>query len=1287
MKTRFLNVVIVMAGLIAGLGMLSQRDSELVAGDKDRPSSQSGSLRVAPKEPAKAVKTFEVLDGFQMQLVAHEPNVTEPIVISYDENGLLYVAEYLKFPSYDVKGKRATGRIRLLRDRDGDGKYEESHVFADGLEWPTGICPWKGGVFVIAAPDLWYLKDTNGDDVADVKKKIYTGFGFNNEEGTANNLVWGLDHWIYGAGSNSGGEIRPADKPAARAVSLRGLDFRFHPATEKFEAISGSEQFGNTFDDWNNRFICQNSKPAVHVVLPARYLQRNPYLPVPAVRRNIWQGERVFRASPPEPWRLARSKLRLAQPRKWAATYVSHDVFTACTGVTIYRGAAYPKKYHGNLFVGDVQGNLVHRRVMQPNGVSFDSRRADQNTEMVRSKDNWFRPANMTNAPDGTLHIVDMYREVIETPDSLPDEILSRIDLLSGSKRGRIYRLAPPGFKVPPQPQLGSVSTEELVSELENRNGWWRDTVGRLIYERQDLTAVQPLRALLRTSKFALARLHAMYALHGLGSLRDDDLVRLLSDSSPGVREHAVRLAESRLPKSSDLLIQRVLALADDADMRVRFQVAFSLGNMNDPRAAQALSKIARRDAKDIWMRTAVLSSSLNQAAGMLEQLLAEDDFASSSAGQQFLRQLALVVGGRKRKSEIENVLKLIETSPVAKKPAVRRSLILGLGDGLRRSRSGLSLYVKNSPSAAALLAGLIQTAKQTLANSSSSARQREQAIEMLAHGSFRNVRGSLVSMLDTKQAPAVQLAAVHTLAGFGAAEVPIALIDAWRSLSPTVRHEVVESLLSRSEWINALIDAVEANKISPGDIDPVRKALLVKHNDPKIRTHAAKLFSTDALSPRKSVVDAYRPALTLAGSVESGKQVFEKNCMTCHKVAGRGKDVGPNLAVIQNRTREGLMIQILDPNREVLANYTQYVVVLDDGRVVSGLIASESPSSITLRGSAETDTELTFSISTAPRQGTLGTIGNSQGQTATVVYTPNLGFRGTDTFEVVATDGIGESQRTTITVEVMKRFIPWLELNNNLGDIEDSLIGINIWSQVTDTVIITTSRATLENRLLYPELVAGSPANVRIIGGIKTSDYIPGAVPAIVDEYDFADRDAWTLIAQHARQIVEVTGTNIIVLENETAAHLYHAGHATIDYDKLKESLLPLADTGIEFWWYLPQVNYDTPGFPDRLLETTAFVTAIIDVLPGTKFNTLYTSFRGWKGHGLIEPYRIAMMGLVGLENMNEMLYVTQDGYLGDRYYYNTAQATEQIREVLPTENVNIVYTGASNWVTVAEE
>ncbi len=921
--------------------------SNQAATAEERPPATS--LRVPPREPDEALKSFEVLDGFQMQLVAHEPDVLEPIVIAYDENGLMYAAEYLKFPKRAIEGKRASGRIRLLRDHDGDGKYEQSHVFADGLEWPTGICPWKGGVFVIAAPDVWFLKDTDGDGKADVRKKVYTGFGFNNEEGAANNLIWRLDHWIYGAGSNSGGEIRLADQPNARAVSLRGRDFRFHPVTGKFEAISGSEQFGNTFDDWNNRFICQNSKPAVHVVLPARYLARNPYLPVPAVRQNIWKGDRVYRASPPEPWRLARTKIRLAQPRKWAATYVAHDVFTACTGVTIYRGAAYPKKYRGNLFVGDVQSNLIHRRLMQPSGVSFDSLRADEDTEMVRSKDNWFRPANMINAPDGTLHIVDMYREVIETPDSLPAEILAKVDLLNGNNRGRIYRLAPPGFKVPRPPRLGSASTEELVRELENQNGWWRDTAGRLLYERQDRRAIQPLRTLLRETKSELAQLHALYALEGLGALHAEDLAQALAAPSAGVREHAVRLAESHLQKS-DLLLEQVVALANDRNPRVRFQVGFSLGATDDRRAAEALANIARRDAGDVWMRTAVLSSSLKLAAGMLESLLADGKFAATSGGQQFLRQLALVVGGRNRQPEVVSVLKFVETSAGAKSVNVRRTIILGLGEGLRRSRSSLRRYVSESPAAAELLSGLIGNAKKTLANPSSAAKQREQAIEMLAHGRFDDVREMLVAMLDSRQAPTVQLASVQALGSFDVVDVPVALIDAWQGLSPAVRGEVIETLLGRRKWTGALLDAIEGERISPAYIAPVRKMRLVNHGDTKLRARAAKLFGTAAPSPRKNVVDSYRSALALSGDGERGAKLFEQNCMTCHKVAGRGHDVGPNLATVQNRTPEALMIQILDPNREVLANYTQYVVVLDTGRIVSGLIASESPTSITLR-------------------------------------------------------------------------------------------------------------------------------------------------------------------------------------------------------------------------------------------------------------------------------------------------------------------------------------------------
>ncbi len=915
--------------------------------DATKPKNKDD-YRIPGRSPEEALKSFVVPEGFEMQLVAQEPQVMDPIVISYDENGWMYVAEYLKFPNHPLEGKSESGRIRLLKDADNDGKYEKSFVFADGIAWPTGICPWDGGIYVVAAPDLWYLKDTDGDGQADIKKKIFTGFGFNNEEGTANNLIWGLDNWIYGAGSNSGGTVRPADDPDARGISMRGRDFRFHPVTGKFETLSGSEQFGNTFDDWGNRFICSNSKPVVHLVLPSRYLARNPYLPVPAVKKNIWvSGDSIYRISPPEAWRVARSKYRLSKKPDMAKTYVADDVFSACSGSTIYRGSVYPKQYQGNMLMGEVQGNLVSRFLMRPNGVTFDAVRVDINKELVASRDNWFRPVNLCNAPDGTMHIVDMSREVIETPTSMTEEIIASIDLLSGHDRGRIFRLAPKGFRAPAQPDLRNSTTLELVQTLENRNGWWRDTASRLLFQRQDKQAVGPLKKLLRESNYDLAQLHAMYALQGLGRLSDDDLLFALSSNSDGLKEHAVKLSETRLQKNSKL-IDAIVSLANSPNAKVRFQVAFSLGETDAPSAAEALASIAKRDAGDIWMRTAVLSSSLQLAAGMLDSLLADSEFAKTSAGKLILRQLALIVGGRNKKAEVVQLLKSLESS---KDSSMQRMILLGLGDGLRRSRASLSQYADQSAAAARLVNAMIANAEKILSNESAKAKQKEQAIEVLAHGKFENVSDILIEMLDSRQAPSVQLAASRTLADFKNPEVSSILLDAWQGLSPSVRGEVIETLLGRgNEGISALLEAIENKEIAAGFISPVHKERLMKHRNPQIKSRARKLFSSNVPSSRKKVLDEYRSALSLKGDAARGKKIFEQNCMTCHKLGSSGHDVGPNLATIQNATPETLLIQIIDPNREVLANYTQYIVVLDSGRVVTGIITSESPTSITLK-------------------------------------------------------------------------------------------------------------------------------------------------------------------------------------------------------------------------------------------------------------------------------------------------------------------------------------------------
>src|SRR5688572_18774562 len=270
-----------------------------------------------PPTPARdAAKTFRVLDGFRMDLLAAEPLVSSPVAMTYDENGRAYVCEMRDYPYTDKAHHQrnqenptdaAIGTVRLLEDTDGDGVFDRSTVFADALSWPTGVACWKGGVFVAATPDIWYLKDTDGDGKADIRRKVFTGFRKLNVQSVMNNLVWGLDNQIHGAGSSNGGQIRHAEKPGEKPFPMSRNDFRFDPVTEQFEPLSGGARFGGTFDDWGNRFLCDIRNPAQHVVLPQRYLARNPYLATRSVLHDMAEtGDQlpVYRISQPELWRV-----------------------------------------------------------------------------------------------------------------------------------------------------------------------------------------------------------------------------------------------------------------------------------------------------------------------------------------------------------------------------------------------------------------------------------------------------------------------------------------------------------------------------------------------------------------------------------------------------------------------------------------------------------------------------------------------------------------------------------------------------------------------------------------------------------------------------------------------------------------------------------------------------------------------------------------------------------------------------------------------------------------------
>ncbi len=908
--------------------------------------------RIPPHEPEDALDTFTVLDGLRIEQVASEPLLNTPVAVDYDENGRLYVAE---MRDYSEQDKERLGQVRLLEDSDGDGRYDRGTVFAKDLSWPTAIACWDGGVFVGAAPDVYYLKDTDGDGVADQQKTVFTGFSRKNVQGLLNSFRWTLDNRIHCATSTSGGVVRRADVPDFEPLSLGGRDFSFDPRTLDIRAESGGAQHGMSFDDWGRKFACSNSDHIQMVMFEDRYLARNPDATAARARVSIAadgpQAE-VFRTSPIEPWRIVRTRLRVTG----AATGPiegggrAGGYFTGATGTTIYRGNALPDEFVGQSFTGDVGSNIVHRKVLKPDGVGLVADRADAKKEFVASTDNWFRPAQFANAPDGALHIVDVYREVIEHPDSLPPQIKQHLDLTSGRDRGRIYRVVPDDFEQPRPPRLGEATTEQLVALLEHANGWHRDTAARLLYQRQDPAAVGPLKVLAAGSRSPKGRLHAMYALAGMQALSADVLLPRTADEHPRVREHAVRLSE-RLASESSELRARLCAMTDDADIRVRYQLAFSLGELDDPARNAALAEIAKRDPSDRWIRLAVFSSLATDAGEVFSALAADAKWRGGDDARALLGELARYIGRRNRREEITHLVEALEALPAAQID-VAATIVRGLADGLSQGSGTLRdrLAALDSDKARQVLDDMLATAKVRAADDGAQSAARVDAIRLLALGEFAESGPILTPLISNQQPHEVQSAALGTLGKFADPSIATTLIEAWPSLSPRIKSEATEAIFSRPKWLLMLLDAAESGDVSLADLDRARLEALEKHPNEDVRKRATPLLGKIELGRRQDVVAAYRDVLEAEGDPSRGRKVFQKTCAACHRVEGVGHEIGPSLASFRNRGADALLVNILDPNREVNPQYINYVLVTGDGRSITGIVAAETANSVTLR-------------------------------------------------------------------------------------------------------------------------------------------------------------------------------------------------------------------------------------------------------------------------------------------------------------------------------------------------
>jgi len=897
------------------------------------PARPRGSL-----DPEQARTALHLDPGLRAELVAAEPEVQSPVAIAFDEDGKLWVVEMLDYPHGPAPGGRPEGRIKVLEDRDGDGRFERSTVFADRLLFANGLLPWKGGVIVTAAPHILYLRDDDGDGKADRREVLYEGFAAENPQLRVSHPVLGVDGWVYVANGLRGGKVRRAGRPGAEAIDLSGRDFRFDPVRDRAEPIAGMGQFGNTFDDWGHRFVCTNRNHLVPIVLEDRYARRNPFLTPPG---PLADNQEAGGAAPIFP---------LSRNRTTAGRHAGS--FSASCGVTVYRGTLLDPKYRGSAFTCDPTGNLVHQEILTPDGASFAHRPAREGVEFLASPDDWFRPVSLAHGPDGALYVVDMDRAVIEHPDFMPPELKGRADVLLGKDRGRIWRIVPEGPREPsPRPRLGRATTPELVELLGHPGAWWRTTAQRLLLGRGDPAAIESLRAVVGSADRPLARLHAAWLLEGAGALEDGLVLALLDHPYPRLREHGVLLAERRL-SSSSAIRDRVIALAADPDPRVRYQVALSLGAWDDARILAPLAAISVAGAEDRWTRLGVESAVPARAGALLATLLQPPHAlaARPEPGRlALLRELAALVGSRRDPGEVAAVLKAIGAIAGPEADRWRLAALVGLADGAGRRGASLGAILAGLPDSAAAV-GLLAGAVAVAEDPKKDADARLDAIRLLAHVPREVAEPPLACLLTADPAQEIRIAAARALAAHPGPEAAARLLAPWPSYTPAVRREVALAILARPERAAALLDEIQAGRIQPGDLDPAQSHLLLEAGPPESRARARTLLRASLPEGRKAVLDRYRAALDREGNAGRGRAVFQKTCATCHRVAGVGVAVGPDVSDPYNKTKAMLLGDILDPNAAIDGNFVNYTLATRDGRTLTGLIAAETASALTLR-------------------------------------------------------------------------------------------------------------------------------------------------------------------------------------------------------------------------------------------------------------------------------------------------------------------------------------------------
>lgn len=934
-----------------------------------------------PKSAAESLDCFQIEPGAKIELVAAEPLVADPVAIAFDHHGRMFVVEYGDYPTGPVDPEaKSLSRVVLIENALDDDQPKKRHVFADNLTFAHSLMSLMDGILVGAQTQIIFLKDTDGDNVADVREVWFDGFNPAHPQMQIGNPRWGFDNRIYlNYGTGKVRMTRPGFPPS-EPVDMPRKEFWFDPLTMEFGPAGGLGQFGNTIDRRGYRFFTTNRNPIMVNMIPLDAVKRNPFAIIPKTHTDVGPSGGDTRVYP-----LVDMK----------SNYLSHaGTHTSACGVTAYLGDLFEGDYRDSVFVCEPIGHLVTRTIVtpDPNSVGLIAKRAREKADFLASTDTWFRPASLTTGPDGALYLADMYRLWVEHPKFLPDEIAARIDWRAGEDRGRIWRITPPdserrAWETPK-------SNTDLVRMLIDESPWRRLTAQQLLVERQAVDVVKPLQRLAmeeddtplegeltRRIRLPIPRdheghfkwqLHALWTLHGLGKLTGQTVADALHSSDPEVQRHAAILAGKYLASSPGLIGSLAFTMRDSTP-QVRFQAVLSLGSYAEHStstdtlspATQVLAGLARRDGGDPWMNQALIASAHARSAQLAAAVRSQFVPVEKKQGPvsehyvNLVRELAVVTGARGDVDELVELLKFFRPERY-RLSWWETAVATGLSRGLPRHRAGvvprsLPGLIADAPVKLRPYVKHVQTvllnARSVAMSSDERVANRVAAIPLLAQLPFDDTAETFTALLDSRQPIEVQQATMSVLRQSGRAEAAQLVLDRWSQLGPETRGAALNLLWSRTTSTKLALQAMADGQLPAAVVDIDRRVRLLKHGDETIRKLSGQLFGGVVSANRREVADRYRPALTMPdASATGGVAVFKRICSKCHKLDGQGSNVGPDISDVRNRSREALLFDILDPNRKVEPRFMDYSVVTTDGRTFNGLMVSETPEAVVLR-------------------------------------------------------------------------------------------------------------------------------------------------------------------------------------------------------------------------------------------------------------------------------------------------------------------------------------------------